>query len=109
MVVIQFLIKLILLIANNMILTMFCPLKWLGNFENILWEQPLLNILHTTSSRETAKSLQPLYVSNSDIEKLRTDGFLPTKDGRTVTVRSEIIFRMLNMKAAHMYLGLGGC
>ena len=68
----------------------------------------------TTSGRDTngQRDYHEFAVShffNNDIEKLRTDGFLLTKDGKIVTVTSESTSHMLDMRAAHMNLELGGC
>ena len=102
--------------TNNMILTMFCPLKWLGNSSNVLWEQQCFMGAAFTQRRvglqmgkESTESLQSLTVFNKDIEMLRKEGFLLEKHGKKVLVKSEIVSHMLDMKAAHMYLGLGGC
>ena len=53
-------------------------------------------------------TLQSLTVFNDDIPKLLNEGFNVTKQEVTLQMKVNIKSYMLDMKAAHLYLGLGG-
>ena len=102
--------------TNNIILTMFCPLSISSEDGSvILWEQPSPNnpLTHRPLSlqmgKESAESLKSLEIFNDDISTLKDTGFnFETVADQDVTMKVHIKSHMMDMKAAHLYLGLGG-
>ena len=92
---------------------MFCPLS-LKTQESTIWEQTTPNnpLTHRPiqlhMGKESAEALRSLEIHNEQIHDLKNNGFtLKIKETET-NVKVNIISHMMDMKAAHLYLGLGG-
>ena len=100
--------------TNNIIMTMFCPLKITTNQNTVIYEQPLPNsalsqrILCIQMGKETITNLNSLQVYNEEIKNLRDTGISVQASNSTHLLKSEVISHMLDGKAAKLYTGLGG-
>ena len=101
--------------TSNIIITMICPLKIANENGMELWTQlspnsPLTQRpISLQMGKESATSLRSLEIFNQDITDLQTDGFLLEHGGKHFNVHTKIQGCMMDMKAAHLYSGLGGC
>ena len=100
--------------SNNMILSVFCPLRieneigetsWIQNSPNAPLSQRLVCL---QMGKESVDALKSLEVFNDDITKLKDEGFMITKNSTDYQINVEIQSYMMDMKAAHLYLGTGG-
>ena len=100
--------------TNNMILSVFCPLKIEDSAGESVWIQSSPNAPLTQRpvslqmGKESVQSLQSLQLFNEDVTRLKEDGFDVLKAGQNYHVDVEIQSYMMDMKAAHLYLGTGG-
>ena len=99
----------------NIIMSMFCPLELKTEAGSSVWVQPSPNSPYTQRpvclqmGKESEESLQSLKIFNDDIAKMKDDGMVVQHGGSTAyNVKVDIISHMMDMKAAHLYLGLGG-
>ena len=99
--------------THNIIISMFCPLS-LKTQESTIWEQTTPNNplthrpIQLQMGKESAEALRSLEIHNEQIHDLKNNGFtLEIKETET-NVKVNIISHMMDMKAAHLYLGLGG-
>ena len=58
--------------------------------------------------KESADSLRTLEQFNDDIKELKNEGVTIRKDDKELHLKVEIKSHMMDMKAAHLFLGLGG-
>ena len=66
------------------------------------------NVLYVCKmGKESDSTLQSITVFNDDISKLLNEGFNVTKQDVTLQMKVNIKSYMFDMKAAHLYLGLG--
>ena len=101
--------------TNNMIMTMFCPLKMTDSSSKIIFQQPLPNSslsqrpLCLQMGKESTDTLQSLDTFNSEIDTLKSQGVqVQQVADRSYTVRVIIASHMLDGKAAKLFTGLGG-
>lgn len=101
--------------TNNIIMTMFCPLNISSESGSILWEQkspnnPLTHRpLALQMGKESSDSLKSLEIFNNDILTLNNTGCnIIDNDGQEIVLKVKIQSHMMDMKATHLYLGLGG-
>lgn len=100
--------------TNNMIMTMFCPLRLTDSSNNIIFQQPLPNstlsqrVLCLQMGKESLDSLQSLQMYNPEIHALETIGIDVHAAGQQLTLRAKVVSHMLDGKAAKLYTGLGG-
>ena len=93
---------------------MFCPLSIVDKSGNAVWTEKSPNAslsqrpVCLQMGKESDATLQSLTVFNDDIPKLLNEGFSVTKQDVTLQMKVNIKSYMLDMKAAHLYLGLGG-
>ena len=97
--------------TNNIIQIMFCPLNIVIENEKI-WEEAAPNNplsqrpLMIQMGKESVEQLQSLTIFN-DVEKMK-NGFDLETDSGTIEVEANILSYMMELKAAHLYLGVGG-
>ena len=100
--------------TNNIIRSMFCPLSINADRGEVIWTQKSPNSALThrplalqlgKESRETLESLQ---VFDNDINKMKADGFTTVVGEKLVSVKVNVASYMMDIKAANLYLGLGG-
>ena len=94
-------------------MSMFCPLSIVDENGNDVWTQkshaPLSQRpVCLQMGKEIDATLKPLTVFNDDIPKLLNEGFNVTKQDVTLQMKVTIKSYILDMEAAHLYLGLGG-
>ena len=100
--------------TNNIIMSMFCPLEMKTEAGSSLWVQPSPNSLYThwpvslQMGKESEESLQSLKLFNDDISKMKNDCITVKKGDDSYKVKVKKILHMMDMKAANLYLGLGG-
>ena len=101
--------------TNNIIMTMFCPLKLTDSSNNVVFQQPLPNstlsqrILCLQMGKESVDSLKSLQMYNDEIRDMDKDGIQIQVAGKqSVTVQTVVVGHMLDGKAAKLYTGLGG-
>ena len=102
--------------TNNIIIAMFCPLSLVSSDGFLkVWEQPSPNNplthrpLQLIMGKESTQSLKTLEHFNEDISSLKRDDFdIIDNQGSPSTIKINILSHMMDMKAAHLYLGLGG-
>ena len=101
-------------LTNNIIMTMFSPLKLETGNGNIVWEQlspnsPLTQrLLCLQMGKESSESLQTQRVFNDDITLLQNQGVVCNFNNTPLCVTGEIKGYMMDRKAANLYTGLGG-
>ena len=100
--------------TNNIILTMFCPLRITSESGGTVWEQrspsnPLTHRpLALQMGKESADSLQSLSIFNCDQTLLKSVGCSIVVGNLEIPLKVNVVSHMMDMKAAHLYLGLGG-
>ena len=100
--------------TNNIIMTMFCPLTIEDSSGNKKWIQKTPNSALTHRplalqlGKESNQSLQFLKVFEDTINKMTSDGCMVVVRGKEISLKVNIISHMMDMKAANLYLGLGG-
>ena len=100
--------------THNMVLAAFCPLKMKSSDNELVWTEPSPNCaqsqrpLSLQLGKETVENLQSFTIFDEDMHKLKNTGFLLTKDGKTFSVKVDIVSFMMDLKAAHLYMGIGG-
>ena len=100
--------------THNIILTMFCPLSLETENGTVVWVQdspnnpPTHRPLQLQMGKESADSLRTLEQFNDDIKELKNEGVTIRKDDKELHLKVEIKSHMMDMKAAHLFLGLGG-
>ena len=99
--------------TNNIIMTMFCPLN-ITESGDLMWEQKSPNSpltprpLALQMGKESAESLRSLAIFNEDQTKLKTEGCKAIVGDVEVPLKVNVVSHMMDMKAAHLYLGLTG-
>ena len=58
--------------------------------------------------KESTETLQSLQVFDADINAMKSDGFQTVVGEKSVAVKANVASHMMDMKAANLYLGLGG-
>ena len=58
--------------------------------------------------KESTETLQSLQVFDADINAIKSDGFQTVVGEKSVAVKVNVVSHMMDMKAANLYLGLGG-
>ena len=97
--------------TNNIIMTMFCPLALKSEAK---WSQqsPSSDLTHCPLAlqlgRESSKSLQSLTLFDDDISKLKSFGYKVKVGDLEIPLKVNVASLMMDMKAAKIYLGLGG-
>ena len=100
--------------TSNIILTMFCPLKLKTDGGVVLWEQKTPNSplthrpLMLQMGKESTESLQSLAIFNEEQNQLKTEGCTIAVSDVQIPLKVNVASTMMDMKAAHLYLGLGG-
>ena len=100
--------------TNNIIMSMFCPLNISLESGALVWEQKSPNSALThrpvalQMGKESVESLQSLAIFNEDQAKLKTEGCKVVVGEIEVPLKVNVVSHMMDMKAAHLYLGLGG-
>ena len=100
--------------TNNIIMTMFCALDLLTDTGALAWVQPSPNSPSTQRpislqlGKESWESLQSQKIFNKDIKALKEEGIVVKSSESAYNVKVNIRSHMMDMKAAHLYLGLGG-
>ena len=100
--------------TNNIIMTMFCPLDIQNDAGVSAWTQPSPNSPFTQRpvclqlGKESEELLQSLKIFNPDIATMKEEGIVVESAEGAHNVKVNIRSHMMDMKAAHLYLGLGG-
>lgn len=100
--------------THNIIVTMFCPLSLEMENGRVFWVQdspnnpPTHRPLQLQMGKESADSLRTLEQFNDEIKELKNEGVTIRKDDKELHLKVEIKSHMMDMKAAHLFLGLGG-
>ena len=93
---------------------MFCPLSIESEDGTVIWEQKSPNNpltqrpLALQMGKESVESLKTLELFNEDIGTLKNAGCIIKIMDEDLLVKVHIQSHMMDMKAAHLYLGLGG-
>ena len=99
--------------TNNIIMSMFCPLAIKGDGET-QWTQQTPNSAHTHRplalqlGKESTETLQSLQIFDEDINKMKENGFTTMVGEKEVAVKVNVASHIMDLKAANLYLGLGG-
>ena len=97
-----------------MIMTIFCPLSVSSEAGDVKWTQQCPNSAGTHRplalqlGKESSETLRSLTVFEDDIEKSKTEGHSIDVNNHSINMKINIISHMMDLKAAHLYLGLGG-
>ena len=100
--------------TNNMVMTMFCPLKLKTDEGDVLWEQKTPNnpLTHRPllleMGKESVESIGSLAIFNDEQTELKTNGCLIKVGEAEMLLKVNNASTMMDMKAAHLYLGVGG-
>ena len=101
--------------TNNITMSMFCQLSITSeNSNEKVWVQKSPNSALThrplalQMGKESSESLQSLAVYNDPQTKLKTHGCKIIVGQKEIPLKVNIESHMMDMKAAHLYLGLGG-
>ena len=100
--------------TNNIIMSMFCPLSINGENGEVKWTQKSPNSALTHRplalqlGKESTETLQSLQVFEDDINKMQNDGIETVVGEKSVNVKVNVASHMMDLKAANLYLGLGG-
>ena len=100
--------------TNNIIMSMFCPLSINNDNGEVIWTQKSPNSALTHRplalqlGKESTETLQSLQVFDADINAMKSDGFQTVVGEKSVAVKANVASHMMDMKAANLYLGLGG-
>ena len=100
--------------TNNIIMSMFCPLSINDEDGEVKWSQAFPNSALTHRplalqlGKESRETLQSLEVFDDDINRLQSEGFQTVVEKETVSVKVNVSSHIMDMKAANLYLGLGG-
>ena len=100
--------------TNNIIMSMFCPLSILSSDGEVCWtqESPNSALTHRPLSlqlgKESVCTLQSLKTFDKDIKSMKDEGFRIDVGEKKVDVKVNVSSHMMDMKAANLYLGLGG-
>ena len=100
--------------TNNIIMSMFCPLSINADRGEVIWTQKSPNSalthrpLAVQLGKESRETLESLKVFDNDINKMKADGFTAVVGEKLVSVKVNVASHMMDMKAANLYLGLGG-
>ena len=100
--------------TNNIIMTMFCPLALKSESGEAKWSQKSPNSALTHRplalqlGRESSKTLQSLTVFDEDINKMKSVGCKVKVGDLEIPLKVNVASHMMDMKAAKIYLGLGG-
>ena len=100
--------------TNNIIMTMFCPLSINTDSGEVKWTQKSPNSALTHRplalqlGKESAETLQSLQIFDDEINKMKDEGFSTIVGEKLVSVKVNVSSHMMDMKAANLYLGLGG-
>ena len=95
-------------------MTMFCPLNITSESGDLMWEQkspnsPLTHrLLALQMGKESAEPLRSLAIFNEDQTKLKTEGRKAIVDDVEVPLKVNVVSHMMDLKAAHLCLGLTG-
>ena len=98
--------------TNNIIITMFCPLS-ITSGKIKVWEQPAPNNpqsqrpLMIQMGKESVEKLQSLEILNKEIEEMK-NGFSVETDKGLINAKAIIVAYMMDLKATHLFLGVGG-
>ena len=96
-------------------MTMFCPLDITNDAGVSIWSQPCPNSPYTQRpvslqlGKESTELLQSLKIFNPDIAQMKDEGIVVKRGKGAHNVKAIIRSHMMDMKASHLYLGLGGC
>ena len=100
--------------TNNMILTMFSPLKLSDSTGQIIWEQQFPNAAHSQrvlmiqKGKETIQNVQTQGIFNADIKEVSEGVSVELSEGPPVKVKFQIVSHMMDRKASDSYLGITG-
>ena len=101
--------------TSNIIMSMFCPLSISSeSSDEKVWQQKSPNSalshrsLALQMGKESAVSLQSFAINNDAQKKLKTEGCKICVGEIEVPLKVNVVSHMMDMKAARLYLGLGG-
>ena len=95
-------------------MSMFCPLSINSECGDVKWTQKSPNSALTHRplalqlGKESTETLQSLQVFDDDINAMKCDGFTTVVGEKEVSLKVNVASHMMDMKAANLYLGLGG-
>ena len=95
-------------------MSMFCPLSINGENGEVKWTQKSPNSALTHRplalqlGKESTETLQSHQVFEDDINKMQNDGIETVVGEKSVNVKVNVASHMMDLKAANLYLGLGG-
>ena len=100
--------------TNNIIMSMFCPLAISSQSGDVKWTQKSPNSALTHRplalqlGKESSETLQSLTVFDDDINSMKSVGCTAMVGEKEVPLKVNVVSHMMDMKAANLYLGLGG-